>query len=135
MESYIIFALIGMFLFGINGILYKIAPNIDAGSLTFFSFISSAVAGTLLWFFLIPDKKLSSSGIAVALLAGVVAVSATFFLIKALQLGKASIVLPIRSLSAAVTVLLAILFLTEKLTWLKAAGVLLAIIATFILAL
>lgn len=135
MESYIIFALIGMVLFGLNGILYKVAPNTDSATLTFISFLASAIVAFIYWFFFVPEKTVSTPGIAIGALAGALAVGALIFLIAALQMGKASIVMPIRSLSAAVTVVLAILFLSEKITVVKALGIVLAIIAAVLLAL
>jgi len=135
MEAYVILALICMVLFGVNAIIYKIAPNIDAVSLAMISFTVSALSTFAYWFFFVSNKQISLQGASVGALAGVVSVAALITFIMALQSGKASIVNTIRALSAGVTVLLALLFLSEKLTLVKAIGIAFGIIAAVLLAL
>ncbi len=135
MEAYIILALICMVLFGINAIIYKIAPNIDAVSLAMISFTVSAITSFLYWFLFVAKKQISWQGASVGTLAGLVSVAALITFVMALQSGKASVVNTIRALSAGVTVILALLFLSEKLTLVKAIGIVFGIIAAVLLAL
>jgi transporter family protein len=133
MESYIILSLICMFLFGVNAIIYKIAANIDPVSLTLVSFATSAIGTFLYWSFFVSKKQISLHGAGYGILGGIVSVVALITFIAALQSGKASIVNTIRALSAAVTVLLAILFLSEKLSLIKGLGIAFAILAAILL--
>jgi transporter family protein len=135
MDMYIILALIAMALFGVNAIVYKIAPNIDAVTLTLVSFTVSAVGTLFYWIFFVSKKQISLGGVGVGVIGGLVSVAALICFIMALQLGKASVVNTLRALSAGVTVILAVVFLSEKLTMMKAAGVVLAIIAAVLLSL
>ena len=135
MQYYIILALIAMVLFGINGIIFKIAPNIDAVSLALVNFATAAVGTFIYWFFFVAEKQISLSGAGFGILAGVISVAALITFIAALQLGNVSTVNTIRALSAGITVILALVFLAEKLTLIKGAGVLLGVIAVVLLSL
>jgi len=59
METYIIFAIISMLFFGINGILIKLAPEIDPVSFTLVSVSSSTVVAFLYWLLRVPEKQIS----------------------------------------------------------------------------
>ena len=133
MQGYLGLSLLAMVLFGINAVIYKLALNIDAVSLTLISFATSALATFIYWFFFVTDKQVSQQGVLLAVTGGVISVLAFIAFIRALQLGEASIVNTIRALSAAVTVIVAILVLGEKLTLLKGLGIVLAIVAAVLL--
>ena len=124
-----------MVLFGISAIIYKLALDIDAVSLTLISFATSAFTVFIYWFFFIAEKQVSRDGILLAVLGGVISAVAFTAFIKALQLGNVSVVNTIRALSAAVTVIAAILILGEKLTLIKGLGIILAIAAAVLLSL
>ena len=124
-----------MIFFGINAILYKIAPNIDPITLTLISFTVSAIGTFIYWFFFVTNKQFSWKGASIGLIAGLSSVIALATFIVALKLGKASIVNTIRALSAAVTVLLAVVFLKESMSLIHWAGVILGIIAAVLLSL
>ena len=72
MEFYIILAIIAMFGYGVTAILYKIAPNIDSVSLTFFTSLFLTIFTFIFWLFN-KTKKLSVEGIGFAAIAGLVA--------------------------------------------------------------
>jgi len=133
MELYVILALICMILFGVNAILYKIAPGIDSVSLALVSFAVSAVSVLLYWAIFVSEKQMSLKGAAIGIIAGVISAAALITFVAALQLGKAGIVNTIRALSAGVTVLLALLFLSEKFTLVKGIGIVLGLIAVILL--
>ncbi|NQU78748.1 EamA family transporter [Candidatus Woesearchaeota archaeon] len=133
MEIYVLLALVCMTLFGVNAIIYKLAPNIDPVSLTLVSFVTSALGTFIYWVFFVSKKQLGMQGIGYGIIGGLISVAALITFISALQLGKASVVNTIRALSAAVTVVLAILFLSEKLTLVKGVGIGLAVVAAVLL--
>jgi uncharacterized membrane protein len=134
MEPYIILAIIAMLAYGVTAILYKIAPNIDAVSLTFFSSLSLTVITFIVWL-LNTKKEMSIKGVGVAAIAGLVAALAFITYITAIKSGKVSIASTLRGLSFGVTVLLAVLFLGEKITLVKALGMGFAVIAIILLSL
>jgi transporter family protein len=133
MELYIIFAVVAMVGYGVTAILYKIAPNIDAISLTFFSSLSLTFFTFLFWLF--NKKEISYKGISIAVIAGLIAAISFLSYVTAIKLGKVSIIAPIRNLSIALTVIIAVLFLAEKLTLIKVVGILLAVVAIVLLSL
>ena len=137
MERYIVLALIAMVLFGVNGLLFKIAlSHIDPISLSLTNFIVAAAGTFVYWFFFVTDKQITSVGIGYGFLVGTISVAALALALMALQIGNVSVANTLtRALSAAVTVILAIIFLGEKLTLTKGAGVVFAIIAAVLLAL
>ncbi len=124
-----------MILFGVNAIIYKVAPQIGPVTLALISFVISALTTFIYWLFFVQEAQASWQGIGVGMIAGVVSAVALITFIAALQLGKAGVVNTIRALSAGVTVLLAITFLSEKLTLLQIAGVVFGIISVILLSL
>lgn len=132
MELYIILAIIAMLGYGVTAVLYKIAPNIDSVSLTFFTSLFLTIFTFVFWIFN-TKKEISTRGVGIAAVAGLIASVAFIAYIISLRLGKVSISSTFRGLSFALTVVLAILFLGEKITILKALGILFAIIAIILL--
>ena len=126
-------AVLAMILSGVNAIIFKVAPNIDAVTLTLVSFGVAAVTTFVYWFFFFQEKQFSQPGIWWGVAAGITSTVLLISFIKALQLGNVNTVNTIRSLSAAVSVILAVLLLGEKITILKGVGILLAIVAVVIL--
>lgn len=70
-----------------------------------------------------------------AILAGILGSLGYVFFIKALERGKASIVIPLTALYPAITVVFALLLLKEKITVLQALGIVLALVATILMSL
>ena len=132
MEIYIILAIIAMIGYGVTAVLYKIAPNIDSVSLSFFTSLFLTIFTFIFWLFN-KTKKVTIEGIGFAAIAGLVASAAFIAYVISIRLGKVSIASTFRGLSFAVAVPLAILFLGEKLTVLKVLGILFAIIAIILL--
>ena len=132
MEYYITLAIVAMVLYGIRAIIYKIAPEIDYISLTFFASLFLTISTFLFWIFS-SNKIISFQGVIFAAIAGLIASIAFISYMKAIKIGKVSTASTLRGLSFAVTVLLAILFLGEKITIVKVLGILFAIIAIILL--
>lgn len=135
MESYILIAIISMVLFGVNAIVIKSAKNIDPITLSVVSLGTAFCLALVYWFFFYHKKEFGNDGLAVGAASGVIYFFALILFIVALQKGKASVVVTINALSAGVAALLAIFFLSEKITILKLTGIVLGIIAVILLSL
>jgi len=122
-----------MVLSGVNVILFKVAPNIDAVTLTLINFAVATIVTFIIWMMGFIERSFSVSGALWGVAAGVSSAVLLMTLIKALQLAPASYVNTIRGLSVAVTVILAVVLLGEKITLLKGSGIVLAIIAGILL--
>ncbi len=134
MEAYVIFALVAMLLYGITPLLYKLASNYaDSLTVTFLTTGFMLLFLALMWVYQAPSKSINKQVVPYVSTAGFIASIAFFFYIRAISSGKISIVKPIVGMSTAVTVLLGILVLEEKITLIKAMGVLLAIAAITLL--
>ena len=125
MESYIIIALISMVLFGTNAVILKSAKNIDPVSLTLFSIGTSALVALIWWTFFNFKRVLSLQGVGFGILSGILNGIAIVLFVIAIHKGKASIVAPISALGAGVAVILAVVFLSEKLTLFHVSGIIL----------
>jgi uncharacterized membrane protein len=133
MDSYIIIAIIGTVLFGINSIIIKGARNIDSISLTLVMLSTAAVLTLLYWAFLHPKKEITTDAAIYGVFSGVIYALAFILFIVALRLGNVSVVSTINSLSAVVAVVLAFSVLQEKLEPIKIVGIVLGIIAAVLL--
>ncbi|MCD6278355.1 MAG: EamA family transporter [Desulfurococcales archaeon] len=128
-----IYSLLCLLLWGMWGLVLKLAYS----GYTWLDvyFISAAASFTLALavYFLSGGKVVLSKSAALAVLAGVLGGGGYIFFMKALETGKASIVIPLTALYPAVTVILALLLLGEKLSTVQALGITLAIIAAVLL--
>jgi len=131
--GWIIYSLLCLLLWGMWGLVLKLAYS----GYTWLDvyFISAAASFTLALavYFLSGGKVVLSKSAALAVLAGVLGGGGYIFFMKALETGKASIVIPLTALYPAVTVILALLLLGEKLSTVQALGITLAIIAAVLL--
>ena len=133
MASWIAYSLLCLLLWGLWGLFLKLAYE---GSTWLEVYFLSAVASfaLALTVFLLGSGKVSvSKSTALALLAGLFGGGGYVLFMKALETGKASIVIPLTALYPAVTVILALLFLGEKLSATQAVGIALAVVATILL--
>ena len=133
MAGWVIYSLLCLLLWGMWGLVLKLAYS----GYTWLDvyFISAAASFTLALavYFLSGGKVVLSKSAALAVLAGVLGGGGYIFFMKALETGKASIVIPLTALYPAVTVILALLLLGEKLSTVQALGITLAIIAAVLL--
>jgi bacterial/archaeal transporter family protein len=133
MESYVIFALLSMLLFGTNAVILKSAKNIDFLSLTLLSVGTSAILALLCWFFLNFKKEMGTHGITMGVISGILNGTGIILFNYAIQRGKASIVAPISSLGAGVAVILAVIILAERLTLIQTLGIVLGLVSVVLL--
>ena len=132
MSQYILYAIIAMIFYGIAAIFYKIAsPHIDSYSLTFITASFMALVAFVAWIF--ASKTITMQGFGWSALGGIIAGIGLLVFIIAVGLGDVSIATGIRGMSVAVTALIAIIFLSEKITVPHTIGLILAIVAIWLL--
>jgi len=122
-----------MFCFGVAALLYKVAtPYADPVSMVLIVYLFAIVFTAIAWYFS-PNKFIAREGLKwMALAAGFAFVGMVSF-IHALKIGQASIVVPVRNLALAVTVILAVVFLGDELTLIKIIAIVLAAISLIML--
>lgn len=136
--NWLVFALLSSFFAALTAILAKIGiKNIDSNLATgirtivilLFAWGIVAAQGTWRQIHTLPRFSLIF-----LILSGITTGLSWLFYFRALQLGQANQVAPIDKLSLALTVILAALFLQEKLTLSLLAGVVLMLAGTFLIA-
>ena len=129
---YIVLALVAMVGFAVTAVLYKLAaPHIDAVSLTLVMSLVATLTVVPLWLF--QERLITPKGIAFGTAAGLIAGVSMVAYITAIHLGKVSVAATLRNLSFLVAILLAVFFLSEKITPLQWMGVGLATVAVLLL--
>jgi len=134
--KWLAYSLICLALWGLWGFLLKLASKgLDWRTVYFLSTVAS--------FSLAVAVVLASGGVrvgeapralvAAALAAGVAGGGGYVAFMKALESGKASIVIPLTAAYPAITVVLALVFLGEKLSAMQVAGIVLVILACILL--
>ena len=129
MTDWMYFSLIAVALWGVVGLLQKLGTNrISADSLLVWLMVGYLLL--LPWLIQAVDfSELTQKDVVVGILAGLTNGLGAWFLFTALEKGaKASIAIPLGALSPLVTILLAIVFLAEELTFVQSTGVCLAIL-------
>lgn len=133
--QYFILGFLVIIFWGIYGILTKLSIlRIGIQSLIW-STLSTTIL-LLLYFFFSPQFRpisLSKSGIIFGLFAGLISTIGVILFVHLLKEGKASIVIPFTSLYPAVSVLIAIYVLGEKLNTFNLFGIIFALIAVIFL--
>ena len=134
MEKWVILAIFAVLLFGIGSFLGKLASLNDISSRVYF-FEAIGTLTIFLTFFLIKRGEILE-GFSInyyAIGMGITWGLGTIMFIMALDNSRLSIITPITALYPAVTVLLAYLFLAERLEFKELLGVLLAIVSIFLI--
>ncbi len=136
MSSWIIYSILCLVTWGVWGIFLKLSYRELSWLETYF--ISSLTSFLLALTIYVAYKGRidfvnKQFYIALAGIAGLLGGGGYVFFVKAIESGKASIVIPLTALYPAITALLAIVFLGEKVSMLQAIGIVLAIVAAIIL--
>jgi len=133
---WLFFALIALLFFGLSGDTQKLATNEISMELCYVWFALAMLVIALCILALVPlDWHVRSKIIGLAVVGGVLNGFGCMTSFKALEVGgKASIVVPLCYLYPLVAILLALVFLHEKLTGTEVAGIALAVVAAFLLA-
>ncbi len=135
MDYYILLAILAMLGYGVTAVIYKLAgKSIDPVSMTLMTSAMMTITILLFWLFT-KQKNVTFPGLGYAGIAGIIAGLSFIAFIAAIHFGKVSVATTLRGLSFLVTVIIAVLFLAEKLTWLKALGIGFAAIAIVLLTL
>ena len=136
--NWFVFALLSAFFAALTAILAKIGiRNIDSNLATAVRTVIILIFAWGIVFFQGTIKQvgsLSQFSLLFLVLSGITTGLSWLFYFRALQLGNASQVAPIDKLSLALTVILAILFLREKINFSIILGVILMTIGTFLIA-
>ena len=136
MQTWFIFALIALLLWGVWGLFPKLATNyLTPASVMVFSGIGNLLVliGVLAFLNFRPDVH--PRGITLAIVAGLLGTLGTIPFLYAISKGKASVVVPLTSLYPLVTIVLALLILREPMTLKQGVGIILALIALLLFAL
>ena len=132
--SWIAYSLICLLLWGLWGLALKLAYSGSTWlEVYFISAMASFTLALAVFFLSGGGKAVFNKSALIAVIAGVLGGGGYIFFMKALETGKASIVIPLTALYPAVTVVLALLLLGEKLSTVQAVGITLAIIAAVLL--
>lgn len=132
--DWFIYSLITLVLWGLWGFILKLSYR-DLGWIEVY-FLSIAASFSLALTIFILNKgysRVSGSSIYLPLIAGLCASIGSVFFNKALEKGEVSIVILLTALYPAVSIVLATIFLNEKLSLYQVIGIILAIVAIILL--
>ena len=131
--NYVILSLISMFVFGLAVFFYKLAtPHMDSVSLVLLVYIIATFFTASVWFFT-PEKTITITGVKYSFLSASLAFIGMIAMISALKIGPVNIVSPIRNLSLVIAIILAMVFLGEKMTLTRGLGILFAAMSIVLL--
>ena len=132
--KWLLYAIISVLWWGVFGFLGKLgADRISPSQMQFFFTIGILPVAALCAFRLRFRIAVERLGVFYSLLMGVLAALATLAFFAAMKNGKASLIAPLTSLYPALTVVLAVIFLNEKLNGVQICGLLLAMVSIAIL--
>ena len=115
--------------YGISAVLYKLAfKHIDSLSLTLVSSLLMAVTSLIIWL-TSTEIYITRIGIEYAIAAGIISGIAFVAFITSTHQGEVGVVATLRGLSFLIPAIVAMIFLSEKLTMMKAIGIMLAVMA------
>jgi len=128
MQSWIIYSIICLLLWGLWGFVLKIASRGSEWVIVYYlSTIASFILSTIIFILNKGYSRLNTDFNILALIAGLLGSLGYLFFVNALREGEASIVIPLTSIYPAITVILAVLLLGEKISIHQVIGVILAL--------
>lgn len=137
MHAWLGFAILALVLWGITGVTQKLSTNRISSERSFlwFCWAMVALSGAVL-LLVRPHSRLSTVVVLCSVAGGALNGLGAWTSFRALESGgKASIVISLISLYPLLTVVLAVLLLHERLTWMQSAGAVTAIAAAILLSL
>lgn len=134
MENWIIYSILCLILWGLWGFVLKLAySNLSWTEAYFLSSLSSFILMLIvISYHSVKPPSLNTYSI-MALIAGIFGGAGYIFFMKALEQGKASVVIPLTALYPAITTIIALVVLREKISIYQGIGIVLAIIASILL--
>ena len=134
MESWVVYGVLCLVFWGLWGFVLKLAySNLPWTETYFLSTLASFIVMLVLisYYRAIPSSLNTYS--VTALIAGVFGGAGYIFFVKALEHGRASVVIPLTALYPAVTAIIALIILREKISLYQGIGIVLAIAAAILL--
>lgn len=132
--KWLLYAIIALFWWGIFGFLGKVGSDrISPSQMQIFFTIGMVPVAVVCAFRLKFRIATEGRGVAYSLLMGVIAALGSLAFFAAMKTGKASLIAPATSLYPALTVVLAVIFLKEKLNKVQLCGLFLAMVSIVIL--
>ena len=134
MQTWLIYSLLCLLLWGLWGFALKIAYQNLSWIQTYFlsSLASFTLMLVIILYYRMKPPSINTPAIA-AIIAGIFGGAGYLFFVKALEQGKASIVIPLTALYPAITAIIALVVLREKISLYQGIGILLAIVASILL--
>ncbi len=134
MQAWLLYSLLCLILWGLWGFALKIAYQNLSWTQTYFlsSLASFTFMLVIILYYRIKLPPMNTAAIA-AIIAGIFGGAGYLFFVKALEQGKASIVIPLTALYPAITAIIALVVLREKISFYQGIGILLAILASILL--
>jgi len=134
MPAWLIYSIICIVLWGIWGLLLKISYKEMEWSDVYFLSTLASFTLSLTIYMLVGSKNLQINPLPyIPLLAGLFGGLGYVFFIKALESGNASIIIPLTAIYPALTTVLAVIFLGERISIYQLVGILLALTAIVLL--
>ncbi len=134
-NGWLAYALLCLIMWGLWGLVLKVASRGSSWlEVYFLSAIASFAVAVTVFVFGGPHLKVGRSAL-LALLAGVFGGGGYVLFMKALSTGRASVVVPLTALYPALTAVLALVVLGEKISTTQALGIVLAVLAAVLLSL
>ena len=134
MESWLMFAILALIIWGFWGFFPKIAvKHIDPKSALVWEVVGALVIGIFILFMIGFQPAISAKGVTFAILAGAAASIGGLFFLYAVSKGKLSVVVTMTALYPLITILLSFFILNEAITLKQGFGIFFSLIAIFLL--
>jgi len=134
MNSWVIFAILALLVWGFWGFFPKLATNyISPKSVLVYEVIGAIIVGMAVLFLVNFKPEVNAKGITFAILTGIAGTLGALFFIFAVSRGKTSVVVTTTALYPLITIILAFLILKEPITIKQGVGMIFAFAAMMLL--
>jgi len=134
-NSWLIFAILAMLVWGFWGFFPKLATNyLSPKSVLVYEVIGAIIVGMAVLFLVKFKPEVNARGITFAILTGIAGTLGALFFIFAVSSGKTSVVVTTTALYPLITIILAFLILKEPITVKQGIGMIFAFAAIMLLA-
>ena len=135
MKAWLVNSVMALICFGLWAFLPKISVKyINQKSALIYEVLGGVLVATVIWTTLSKALEYDIRGTIAALSTGIIGYLGMLFFLNAVKLGNVSVVASLTAVYPAVTIVLAIIFLKEKVNYIQYLGILLAIIGVTLLA-
>ena len=133
METWVLLTLGTVILWGIQGVLIKVIAGRFPWPIYYAVFGASMLAVSVVGWLISPSSPPGAESLTFMFVTAMMGISGALLLYIALKSGPVSIIYPLSTLNAGITAVLGIALLGEKISILKAVGVILAALAAILL--